>query len=172
MIRVIVETLIIIVCFLLQCTVFQSLSLGGIVPNLLIIITSSFGFMRGRKEGLLVGFFCGILVDTFFSDVLGLYALMYMYVGYFNGFFRKIFYPEDVKLPMLLITVSDMIYCLCCYVLLFLLRGRLDFPYYAMHVMLPEVVYTIFITVFLYRLILLVNQKLETIEKRSASKFV
>lgn len=172
MIRVIVETLIIIVCFLLQCTVFKSLSLGGIVPNLLIIITSSFGFMRGRKKGLLVGFFCGILVDTFFSDVLGLYALMYMYVGYFNGFFRKIFYPEDVKLPMLLITVSDMVYCLCCYVLLFLLRGRLDFPYYAMHVMLPEVVYTIFITVFLYRLILLVNQKLETIEKRSASKFV
>lgn len=38
--------------------------------------------------------------------------------------------------------------------------------------MLPELVYTMLITIFLYVIILKVNQRLETLEKRSASKFV
>ena len=40
-------------CFLLQCTMFKKLSFGGISPNLLIITTTSVGFMRGEKQGLL-----------------------------------------------------------------------------------------------------------------------
>ena len=51
-----IEALLIIICFILQCTVFQALSLAGIVPNLLLIVTSSLGFMRGEKEGMAVGF--------------------------------------------------------------------------------------------------------------------
>ena len=38
--------------------------------------------------------------------------------------------------------------------------------------MIPELVYTMVITIFLYFIILKINQKLEAIEKRSASKFV
>lgn len=45
-----IEALLIIICFILQCTVFQALSLAGIVPNLLLIVTSSLGFMRGEKR--------------------------------------------------------------------------------------------------------------------------
>ena len=38
--------------------------------------------------------------------------------------------------------------------------------------MIPELVYTMVVTIFLYFIILKINQKLETIEKRSAVKFV
>ena len=69
--RKIVLFIIITICFLLQCTVFQSLSFAGIAPNLLIIVVSAFGLMRGKKEGLLVGFFCGLLVDIFFGFIWG-----------------------------------------------------------------------------------------------------
>ena len=37
---------------------------------------------------------------------------------------------------------------------------------------IPELVYTMVVTIFLYFIILKINQKLETIEKRSAVKFV
>ena len=47
-----VQGLVILVCFILQSTVFQSLSIGSIVPNLLLIVTVSFGFMRGKLSGL------------------------------------------------------------------------------------------------------------------------
>mgnify|MGYP000473648981 CR=1 FL=1 len=55
--RKIVLAITIIVCFLLQCTVFKALAIASISPNLLIVVVASFGFMRGKKEGLFVGFF-------------------------------------------------------------------------------------------------------------------
>ena len=170
--RKITITLIIIVCFLLQTTLFKALSFASISPNLLIVIVSSFGFMRGKKEGLVIGFCCGLLMDIFYGNILGFYALIYMYIGYCNGFFRKIFYPEEIKLPMLLISVSDLSCNLLIYFFLFLFRKRFDFIYYLWHIMIPEFVYTILITVVLYFSLLKINQKLEKAEKRSAAKFV
>ena len=170
--RGIVTALFIFICFLLQCTVFRALAFGGIVPNLLIVLTASFGFMRGERTGLLIGFFGGLLVDIFFGEVIGFYSLLYMYIGYLNGKFTTIFYPEDIKLPITLILCSDFVYGITCYVILFLLRGRFDFQYYLIHIILPEIVYTVVVTLFLYPIILWVNHKLERTEKRSEKKFV
>lgn len=172
MLRKFLMALLILGCFILQCSVFNSISFAGIIPNLMIILTSSFGFMRGEKEGLWIGFFCGLLCDIFFGSFLGFYALILMYIGYLNGKFCRIFYPEDIKLPLALIVISDISYGVICYCLLFLLRGRFNFPYYFTRVILPETVYTIVVTMFLYPLILKVNQMLEAKEKRSAQKFV
>ena len=170
--RVIITLLFIFICFLLQCTVFHALAFGRIVPNLLIVLTSSFGFMRGEKSGLLIGFLGGLLTDIFFGGVIGFYAILYMYIGYINGKFTPIFYPEDIKLPITLILCSDFFYGIVCYVILFLLRGRFDFGYYMRNIILPEIVYTIVVTLFLYPIILWVNKKLEQAEKRSEKKFV
>lgn len=170
--RKIVIAIIIIICFVLQSTMFKDLSIASISPNLLIIVTSSFGFMRGKKEGLLVGFFSGFLIDLFYGGTLGFYAMIYMYLGYINGLFHKIFFPEDIKLPMILITASDFACNLLVYFFQFLLRRRFAFDYYMIHIIIPELVYTIVITVFLYFILLKINQKLEFSEKRSAGKFV
>ena len=158
MLRKIIVAAFIMICFILQCSVFTSLAFAGIVPNLLIVLTSS---LRGEKEGLVIGFFCGLLNDIFFGGFLGFYALLMMYIGYLNGKFCKIFYPEDIKLPLALIVISDLSYGIICYVLTFMLRGRFHFSYYFTHIILPEVLYTILITLLLYPLILKVNEKLE-----------
>jgi rod shape-determining protein MreD len=138
----------------------------------MIVLTASFGFMRGEKSGLWFGFFCGLLTDVFFGSVIGLYAMIYMYIGYANGKFNRIFYPEDIKLPLVLILVSDLSYGMLCYVLLFLMRGRFHFQYYLIHIMIPEMVYTIVVTLLLYPFVLWINKKLEDREQRSARKFV
>ncbi len=170
--RGIITAFLILLCFLLQCTVFRFLAFGGIVPNLMIVLTASFGFMRGEKTGLLIGFFCGILVDIFFASVIGFYALLYMYIGYMNGKFAVVFYPQDIKLPVALILCSDFFYGIICYVILFLLRSRFDVMYYLVHIILPEIVYTIVVTLLLYPLILWINTRLERGELRSGKKFV
>ena len=172
MLRKIIVTIFIIVCFVLQSSVFSALSFAGIIPNLMIILTSSFGFMRGEKEGLLIGFFCWLLNDIFFGGFLGFYALLLMYIGYLNGKFSKIFYPEDIKLPLVLIVVSDLSYGIICYILTFMLRSRFAFSYYFMHIILPEALYTIVVTLFLYPAILKINEKLEAHEGKRAQKFV
>ena len=106
--RKIVIALMILLCFLLQSTVFQALAIGSISPNLMIILTASFGFMGGRKEGMIVGFFCGLLEDIFYGRLLGMHAIIYMYIGYGNGQFNRIFYGDDIKLPLSLISASEL----------------------------------------------------------------
>ena len=170
--RKITVFIIVTICYLLQTTLFEALSFAAISPNLLIIVVSAFGFMRGKKEGLFIGFFTGLLLDIFSGSIIGFYALLYMYIGYLNGLFRKLFYPEDIKLPMLLIAGSDLCSNLFIYFFLFLFRNRYDFNYYFLHLMIPELVYTMVVTIILYIIVLKINQRLEVIEKRSASKFV
>lgn len=171
MLRKIVLFIIIAICFVLQTTFFQFASFAGIAPNLLIVIVSSFSLMRGKKEGMYLGLFCGLLIDIFCGFYYGVYALIYMYIGYVNGLFQKRFYPEDIKLPMLLISGSDLALNLIIYVIMFLTRSRYDFLYYLRAIIIPELVYTMVITIFLYFILLKVNQKLEAYEKRSAVKF-
>ena len=163
--RKVTVAIIIIVCYLLQSTLFQTLSFATISPNLMIVITSAFGFMRGQKEGTWIGLFCGLCMDIFSGSTVGFYALLYMYVGFFNGYFRKLFYPEDIKLPMLLIGGSDLVYNLAIYFFLFLFRNRYEFGYYFVNI-------TMLVTIVLYMILLKINQRLELIEKRSAKKFV
>ena len=171
MARKIVLFIVISICFVLQTTVFQTLSFANIAPNLMIIVVSSFGLMRGRKEGMYVGFICGLLIDIFCGFYLGIYALLYMYVGYINGLFRKRFYPEDIKQPLILVSASDILSNCVIYIVLFLTRNRYDFGYYLVSVIIPEWVYTMVVTVFLYYILLKINQKLENYEKRRAIKF-
>jgi len=171
MARKLVLFIIISICFVLQTTTFQTLSFANIAPNLMIIVVSSFGFMRGRKEGMFIGFICGLLIDIFCGFYLGIYALLYMYVGYINGIYRKRFYPEDIRQPLILISASDILSNLVIYFVLFLTRRRYDFGYYLFNVIVPEWVYTVVIAIFLYIVLLKINQKLETYEKRRAIKF-
>ena len=149
--RKIVLFLLLLICFIVQGTFLKVIAIGSISPNLILIFVVSFGFMRGKKEGMFVGFFCGLLIDIFYGNMIGFYALIYMYIGFGNGFLYKIFFDEDVKVPMVLVAGSDIAYGVLVYGLQFMLRGRLDFFSYLQHIILPEMVYTVLLTAVLYR---------------------
>ncbi|MFR8548643.1 MAG: rod shape-determining protein MreD [Lachnospiraceae bacterium] len=163
--RKITMAVLILVSIILQSTVCQMIAIASIKPNLLIILTVSFGLMRGRRDGMLTGFFCGLLTDIFFESVLGFNAFIYMWVGYFSGYFYRIFYDDDIKTPLLLISVSDVAYGVVQYGFRFLLRGRIDFFYYLGRVILPEMFYTLILTILCYRILYAVNRKLSLSDK-------
>lgn len=178
--RVIVTGVLVFVCFILQTSVFPWLAFGGVVPNLLLILTVSCGLMQSETPGILTGFFCGLSADLFFAyggdavggDILGYYALLYMLIGYLSGRCNRIFYPEDVKLPIAMILSSDLALNFICYVVTFLLRARLDLGYYLLHIILPEAVYTIIVAFALYPLLLWINSILDRAERGSTESIV
>ena len=157
--RKVIIAVLIIVTFILQTTIFQTLAVASVAPNLLLILTVTFGFIRGKKEGLWIGFFCGLCIDLLYSDMVGLNALVYMYIGYLNGFLYKVFYDEDIKVPVILIGISDLAYSMIVYILQFLIRVRLDFADYLQHIIIPEMVYTIVIAIIIYRPLYKLNRK-------------
>lgn len=159
-------------CFLLQSTVIKSFAMGSITPNILIIITSAIGFMRGKKEGMLTGFLAGLLIDIFYGNYMGVQAFIYMVIGYANGYFQRLFYDEGVKLPLILIVTSEFIYGIAMFIAMFMLRAKFNFGYYFINIIIPELVYTLVATLVIYRFIRKLNRWLESCEKRGANKFV
>lgn len=158
----------IIVTFLLQSTVIEAISIGLIKPNLILILCVSMGLMRGRKSGLWTGFFCGVLTDLFYGSIFGFYALLYMYVGYLSGYACRIYYDNDIKVPLVLVTIMDFIYGLGVYGLQFLLRGRLDFLLYLQRIILPEILYTVFLTLIVYRIYYYINHRCMTTRRKES----
>ena len=75
--RVFTLGILIIICFVLQTALFPYIEIAGTAPDLMLILTVSFGLMRGRKEGMLVGFFCGFLYDLYFGYAIGPYDTIY-----------------------------------------------------------------------------------------------
>ena len=164
--RKLIIVLIAWILFLLQTTVFGRMEFLAAKPNLLLILTVAIGFMQGKSEGLLTGFLCGILIDLFYGDMLGFYALLYMLAGYFSGRFAQIYFDEDVKIPLILTVVTDLILNSVVYVAGFLLRGRIGFFGYLRGIILPEIVCTALFTIFLYRLFYKINHSLVEKEKK------
>ena len=161
----------VIICLLLQCSLMPAISIASITPNLMIALTSSLGLMRGKRSGMVLGFLCGLLTDLMIGPVVGFRALIYMFVGYYSGYCYRIFYDDDLKIPVLLTAAGDFLYGIAVYIFQFLLRGRVNFFYYLRRVIMPEVIYTILLTIVLYRLLMMLNNILEKMDKRSTGSF-
>ena len=144
--------LLIIVSFFLQCTLMKGIAVGSVSPNLLVVLCVSIGLMCGRSSGLFAGFFTGLLVDLFYSYYPGVHAAFYMYLGFASGFFYKIYYDDDIKVPVLLTVVGDFAYNFFTFVFLFLLQGNTDFFFYLRRVIIPEIIYTLVLAALVYRI--------------------
>ena len=172
MIRKISMAVLICAAAVLQCLVFQHLEIASVKPNLLLIIAVSFGLMRGHRSGLITGFFCGLVVDLFFGGTPGFQAFIYMWIGYLSGYLYRIFYDDDIKTPLLLAGCAELIYGLYQYVFRFLLRGRVHFWFYLNRIVIPELLYTLMMTLLLYKFLYWFNQKLNHTDKRSIDSLV
>lgn len=160
--RLLVYLIEILICFVLQSALFHYVALADIMPNLMLILVVSTAYMRGRIPGMMVGLFSGLLVDLMYGNyIIGLYALMYLLIGYLIGFTNRFYSNDDYTLPIIIVGVSDFIYGFFYYVFEFLLRGRLNFLYYLRRFIFPEIIYTIAVSVFLYKLLHMINNRLE-----------
>lgn len=168
----IVFAIILIIAYLVETTFAGVLQLGNVVPNLVIIIVCMFSLIRGKRAGLIFGFFAGLLIDLFngYENVIGINALIYMYIGFINGIFKNIIYINNFHIPLLSVGLSDLAVSFINYIITFLLRNRLNLIFYIKNIIIPEIVYTIFITLIVYKLILVIYKKLSDYESRKEAK--
>ena len=130
MVRLIVTLLELILCFLLQTSLFSFLRISGVVPNCLLILIITVAYTKGQISAIVTGFFAGLLLDLCFSETVGFCAILYMIVAFLAGFAHKIYYERDYFVPGVLILSGELIYSFLYYVIFFLLRGKLELHTY------------------------------------------
>ena len=163
--RIICSFIMMIILYLVQTTIFNKITIAGIKPNVVIILLVLIGYKYGKIHGMMMGFFMGLFLDLTESDYIGYYAVIYLTIGYLLGFSNKLYNDDSTLIPLGLVGMSDIVLNFLIFITGFLLRNRLDLPYYIMRIILPEAIYTIIVSVLLYRFIDFVYTKLDTIGK-------
>ena len=164
--RIALNMFFIILAFIIQKGIFPLIPFLSAVPNLLLIFVFTFGFIYGSEAGLYYGVAAGILLDLSGGGPFGFYTLIYCYMGYLNGICTKYYYEDYITLPLVLCVLNELAYNFYIYVFRFLLRNRLDFLYYLKEIIIPELIFTMVVTLFVYRLFLFSSRKLEALDKR------
>jgi rod shape-determining protein MreD len=162
----------ILLAFTIQNCIFPLLPFLSASPNLLLILTFSFGFMHGKEAGMYYGLLAGLLMDLFYSGPFGFYTLIFVYMGYVNGIATKYYYEDYVTLPLIMSIANELVYNSYIYVFRFLIRKKMRIGYYFTNLVLPEIIFTVVTTLLVYRLFLILNRHLEEIEKRGDSTIV
>ena len=166
------QFLLIIICFVLQTTIIKEIALANIAPNLMITLPVLYGFFNGRRNGIYVGFTTGFIFDIFYCEILGLNAFIFMLIGFFSGFFKEHYNKEEMIIPLIAVLIGDFSYGFINYVFNFLLRNRLDISYYISNIILPEVVYTLFISILVYKIVLSLDKLSGKKKERRVTKYV
>ena len=171
--RFIISFISIVLLYVLQCTVFKgALMIGGVAPNLILMFACIVGFMRGRTSGMLTGFFGGMLIDIMSGGMIGFTPLLYVFAGYFNGMFCKEYTKEQMLLPISLVAMCDFLYGLIYYLITYMMRNRLHLAKYLSLVIMPELIYTVSVSVFAYILVYYINRKLDLLARKRKVKDV
>lgn len=150
MVRLIVTLIELILCFLLQTSLFSFMRISGVVPNCLLILVITVAYTRGQISAMVTGFFAGILLDLCFADTVGFCAILYMVIAFLAGYAHKIYYKRDYFVPGALLFVGELLYSFMYYVLFFLLRGKLELHTYFIYTILPRMLYTVLVSLALY----------------------
>lgn len=150
MIRTIVTLIEILLCFLMQTSLFSFIRISGVVPNCLLIIVITVAYTRGQIPALLTGFISGLLLDLCFSNTVGFCSVFYMVIAFLAGYTNKFYYKRDFFIPGILVFAGEFLYSFMYYIIFFLLSGRLNLPVYFANTILPRMLYTLLATIVLY----------------------
>ena len=160
----------ILLCYLLQVTLGRNIVIAGITPNFLIMITVLFAYIQGKKEGMFVGFFAGLIYDLFFTSLVGFSSLCFVLLAYLNGMFKNQFEENNFVDPVISMAVSTFAYEFLIFIGNFVLHNRLVAPFFIARIIIPEVVYTSIIALAVYKPLCILNRHLDS-RKRKVNDF-
>lgn len=128
-----------------------AISKYNIVPDLVLIGVVLMGIKRGRMEGMIAGFFAGIILDILSGSFLGLLAFIYTLVGFTAGFFKE---PKDKEKVLsrrhflLLISVISIVSNFIYYQIYFLTASSVHSFLEIIYIyVLPGAVYTVMVSI-------------------------
>lgn len=78
-----------------QTSLLRYVSIGGVRPDLVLIIVVYLGLIRGADIGSLSGFFFGLFEDAFSGTFLGANALSKTIIGFLCGLLGKRLYTQS-----------------------------------------------------------------------------
>ncbi|MBQ4347595.1 MAG: rod shape-determining protein MreD, partial [Firmicutes bacterium] len=142
MTRIIAWAAVLILNLVLGASLLPEIAIGGILPDITLLLVFSAGFLRGSYEGAFVGMAAGFLYDIFFGTMLGANGLILMLLGALAGRAAEGLRGGGFVVPVSLGGIFSLLYNAVIYVAFFMFSGDMGFIFYFIHLMLPAAIYS------------------------------
>ncbi|MCL2286508.1 MAG: rod shape-determining protein MreD [Firmicutes bacterium] len=169
--RILVITVLVIINFVLQSTLFPHIAIMGVTPDTALILIVSYAILRGDIEGALFGMFTGFVQDLSGGLFVGLFALLGFITGYICGKPFKDFFKDNYFLPFAILVIISLVYQFVLYITTIMFTGQMEFLLYARTIILPKTIYTASLSIPLYSLLHYINARLERHEEKFSGIF-
>lgn len=103
------NSIILVIGFVLQVAVAPNIQIGGVDPNFLLLAVITAGIVNGANSGALIGFTAGIIFDMIGIGPIGLWALVFSAIGYLTGLIDTHLYADGGLLPATVILISSVL---------------------------------------------------------------
>ena len=154
-----------LITYFLQSNFFYWFTIGGIMPNLFVILQLFISLFVGTKVGITYGVFFGIFLDVVMGKNIGIYTIMLTIVSVLGIYFDKNFSKDSRLTIMLMVMASTFIFELGCYILNIIMQGINVEVLYFIKTIVIEIVYNAIITIIIYPGVQLIGYKIEEIFK-------
>lgn len=94
-------SLLVLAALIIQTTILVYFEIGGVTPNLLMILTYSLGFLFGPAVGVGIGLVSGLFQDLLLGRYIGLNALALGLVGLLSGQAEDRVWKDNPLVPVL-----------------------------------------------------------------------
>lgn len=136
--------------YFLQANFFSWFTIGGIKPNLFIILVLFIGLFTGKKLGIVFGILIGLYLDIIIGKTIGFSSILFALIGWLGEYFDKNFSKESRITIMLMVIGSTIMYELGSYIFN-IIKLELEIEIGAfLRILMIEVFYNTILTVIFY----------------------
>ncbi len=127
--------------YVLQTSILPLLAFHGISPNLMLLFSVSFAFLRGPYYGVLMGFCVGLMQDLATGTFFGIDVFSYMLISFICGKFSNQVFKDQLFLPVLASVAAAFIHYCILAEFMFLLGYHFNLVMHAQNTLLPMMCY-------------------------------
>ena len=143
--------LLMLVALFVQVTLLGFITIWGVKPDLVLIIITFNAFLRGSKEGALIGFLGGLFEDLAVGSYIGMNALSMMAAGYLIGLAESKLYKDSLIMVSFLVWFSSFTAQVLNYLLLSMVEVYISPGVAFISVIIPTAIYTAVVAPLFYR---------------------
>ena len=126
----------------LQPTLVEAIAIFEVNPNLFLVFVLLVGFFRGKWEGAVCGLLFGLVFDLLVGRLIGLDAILYMYMGFCTGMLSENYFQASNLFITLLAAAAATLVCgLVYYLAYWMLWDGVSLWTALYRTILPECVY-------------------------------
>ncbi len=150
-----------LIVYFVQANFFSWFNIGGIMPNLFIILMVFIGAFMNKYYGFATGVVLGLLLDFFIGKVIGINSIILGIAGLLGGIFTKTFSKDNKMTMMVQVMVTTLVCEIISYGYQIILFGLKIEIVTFIKIIVIEALYNTILLIILYPFLHKIGDKLE-----------